>query len=135
MNCIDFPESNTPLGAGGNKNTYAIRVMVSTRQGYNYPAQDKDGNVMPNSIGEPIPFYTAKLEYDENEIQYLRLMVDQAMSKNNTPLTSDQLDLIVKAIPPLYLCQMHSFSPVTLTIAHPLEFGHDKVILNDPKDN
>lgn len=133
MNCVNFPESNMPLGAGDNPNTIAIRVMLNTHEAYRYPAQpDPKTGEMKRPL---IPFYCAKLEFDEQEMKKIRDNIEQKFSGSATPLTPEQLDMIMQCMPAVYLNCMHSFVPITLTTGIPTEFGYQRAIVQDPRDN
>lgn len=108
MNFINHPDLNMTMGAGeGNENTVSMRVMKLLHPGY-----------------ESNPtFFAAPFEFDDQEKTDLKSLISIAMSKANTPLTSEMLDTIVNALPPIWLQQMHSWAPTILAINNPTNHG------------
>jgi hypothetical protein len=122
MNFINFPESNLPLRAGkGNENTKPMRVMQCEH---------------PDYKSNPT-FYVGKFEFSDEEKAFIRHEIDKATSRAGAmfTLTNKQLDIIIHALPELWVNSMHAWSPLILSVAHPFEMGYKKVIINRPQDN
>jgi hypothetical protein len=125
MNFINFPESNMPLGSGGNENTSAMRVCVCEHPDY------KKGTL----------FFASKWEFDQEERYRIREAIKQNLiQKNprqgaNSIPPEDMLDTIMEAIPNLWLTVMHQPPPVMITMMPPFYFGYVKKQLNLPQDN
>lgn len=119
MEHINFPESNMPLMSGGNENTVPMRVMMCTHPGYS-----------KNTL-----FIAGKFQFEPEEKMAIAELIDRAMTQNNTPITADQLQLIVNALPPLWITAMHSWFPLVLSVDTPEQMGYEKKMMNLPTDN
>lgn len=128
MNFTNFEESNQPLGAGkGNHNTSPMRVMVTEHP--DYPAGTQ--------------FLTGKFLFDDDDLIRLKQPIYEQMKKywDSTPANERSDELMMKAIlagikeVPMWVTKMHGWYPIVISMVHPFDYGHKKIIFNNPKDN
>jgi hypothetical protein len=119
MNFINFPESNQVMGAGGNENTKAIRVLVNE-----HPDYEAGTN-----------FYATKFEFDPEEKYRIKQLFKEAFESLGIHHDETILNTLVDKLPSLWLQSMHGFMPTMLTVMPPSYFGYVKKQLNIPQDN
>jgi len=115
MNAVDFPESNTTLGAGDNPNTSPVRIaLCKNAQMPNYEAG----------------FLVTRWELNSEERQLLKARIKDLMAQLDHAFTQEEVaERIVGCFPSIYLLSMHSMSPV-MVLAYPKEmiFNQDFLI-------
>jgi hypothetical protein len=129
MDFKNFPESNLPLGAGGNENTRAMRVMLCEHPDY----------------AKGTLFFCSKWEFDPEEKYRLREKIFDAIMKyfdqEHEELKSrfikegGLMDAIMAEMPDIWLNIMHQPNPVSISMMPPEYFGYVKKQLKRPQDN
>lgn len=130
MNFIDFPGTNRTLKAGDNAHTRAMRIAVSSCEGYpdkywfcvsKWELSDQEKEIQRNKFKEAL-----KAHFD----------AQQETLRN----VEDVLDVIMNSMQPLWLSMMGTPPPVAIFSGiNPFEVGFKPLDLPpqkvDPKDN